>query len=99
MIYWSKRVARASALNQKFKQCGAFLAAHPSQKEDHFFDNTMCSSIPVAMVEQAFQNMTSPQKPVIHSPSHPLMWALSSELPALKHVKIHQNAASPLLIC
>jgi hypothetical protein len=99
MTYWSKRVARASALNQEFKQRGAFLTAHPSQEEDHFFDNTMCSSIPVAMVEHAFRNMTSLQKLVIHSPSHPLMWAFSYELPALKLVKIHHNAASPLLLC
>jgi hypothetical protein len=27
------------------------------------------------------------------------MWAFSYELPALKHVTIHQNAASPLLLC
>jgi hypothetical protein len=99
MTYWSERVARASALNQEFNQSGAFLAAHPSQEEDHFFDNTMGSSIPVVMVEQAFRNMTSLQKLVIHSPCHPLMWAFSYELPALKHVKIHQNAASPLLLC
>jgi hypothetical protein len=102
MNYWVERATRAMVLKktQESNQgSGASLAARSGREEDHFFDNTMNSSIPVNLVERAFRNMTSLQKLYIHSPAHPLMWAFSYEMPALKHVTIHQNTASPLLLC